>query len=250
MFNLDALQLIRDGELERLTRFLPPGKRVLEVGAGTGWQARELERRGWRVTAIDLPSSQYRDAQVFPVLRYDGTNLPFADGSFDCIFSSNVLEHVRDLGSLLREFRRVLAPGGVCVHAMPTPAWRAWSWVSALADIVPMLFVELLRGPRRPIRQRLGAVWRGVGDRLCPKAHGARGVGLTELWTFGSWWWRRVFARHGHSVIRVEPVGLFYTAWFLLGRRFSVASRERASALLGSACRVYVTSPADAQTSS
>ena len=53
----------------------------------------------WRLATIDLSSSQYADDQMFPVQAYDGRRIPFADSSFDVVFSSNVLEHIRDLSA-------------------------------------------------------------------------------------------------------------------------------------------------------
>src|SRR5208283_5218724 len=101
---------------------LPPRGRVLEIGAGTGQQALELKRRGFDVAAIELADSAYAGARVFPVTDYDGARIPFPDRSFDAVFSSNALEHVRDLAFMHAEIRRVLKPGGIAVHVMPTPA--------------------------------------------------------------------------------------------------------------------------------
>lgn len=56
-----------------------------------------------------------------------------ADGSFDCVFCSGVLEHVDDYVSALAQIRRVLRPGGVLllgvpfrqpIHLPPTDYWR------------------------------------------------------------------------------------------------------------------------------
>ena len=79
------------------------------------------------VTSIDLAGSTYARDRVFPVIDYDGRTLPFAAGDFDAVLSSNVLEHVYDLAGMEREIRRVLAPGGRCVHVLPTHVWRFWT---------------------------------------------------------------------------------------------------------------------------
>jgi SAM-dependent methyltransferase len=47
-----------------------------------------------------------------------------ADASFDFIFSSSVLEHVRDRERAMGELRRCLRPDGVMVHLMPSPTWK------------------------------------------------------------------------------------------------------------------------------
>jgi 2-polyprenyl-6-hydroxyphenyl methylase/3-demethylubiquinone-9 3-methyltransferase len=49
-------------------------------------------------------------------IRYDkgsGESLPYADGSFDCVFCCDVLEHVQDLPKVVSEIARVLKPGGI-----------------------------------------------------------------------------------------------------------------------------------------
>jgi 2-polyprenyl-3-methyl-5-hydroxy-6-metoxy-1,4-benzoquinol methylase len=100
MFNLEFLHAEREWEIERLARLFPTGCRILELGGGTGYQAQQLAHRGFPVASIDLPSSNYQQHKVFPVIVYDGRTFPFANGSFDVVFSSNVLEHVLDLGVL------------------------------------------------------------------------------------------------------------------------------------------------------
>lgn len=106
-FSIDQLNVIRTAEIAEIAPHLPPRARVLEIGAGTGLQALELQRRGFDVAAIELADSAYAGARVFPVTDYDGLHVPFAAQSFDIVFSSNALEHVHDLGGLHAEIRRV-----------------------------------------------------------------------------------------------------------------------------------------------
>ncbi|HEX6099680.1 MAG TPA: class I SAM-dependent methyltransferase [Thermoanaerobaculia bacterium] len=104
-----------------------PGVTVLDWGCGRGHFTYYLLRRGYRVTAYSLedppelfarlPAAE-RERLTF-VRGEDPAGLPFADGSFDAVFSVGVLEHVRELGGTeiesLQEIRRVLRPGGVLV---------------------------------------------------------------------------------------------------------------------------------------
>jgi 2-polyprenyl-3-methyl-5-hydroxy-6-metoxy-1,4-benzoquinol methylase len=117
---LDYLHAMRVYELGRVLEMLPPSGRVLEIGAGTGWQAQVLERRGYQVSAIDLAQSPYRADRVWPVAEYDGRTIPFGDGLFDIVFTSNVLEHIPHVREFQKEIHRVLKPeGGCCMCCRP-----------------------------------------------------------------------------------------------------------------------------------
>ncbi len=88
---LDHLEAIRRYELDIALQLLPLTGKLLEIGAGTGWQAQELEDRGYDVSAIDLPSSKYRENRIRTITDYDGKEIPFEDNVFDVVFSSNVI---------------------------------------------------------------------------------------------------------------------------------------------------------------
>lgn len=232
---------VRRYEIDVLARHFPPGARILEIGAGTGEQARALCRRGFVVTAVDVPTSEYGRDRVFEVLDYDGKRLPFPGASFDVVFSSNVLEHLEDLPAMLAEMRRVLKPGGYCVHAMPTPAWRMATAVAGYADA--LFYVK--RKLSLPSRPPLAKLVRGVARRMIPRRHGVRGNSLTELWFFRATTWRRVFRENGFEVREERPMGLFYSGYHVLGERLSTRARQSLARVFGSACRVYVVAPGE-----
>ena len=112
----------RQQELEALAEFLAPAAqksaRLLEIGGGNGFLARRLADMGFKVVSVD---PQPRQPSYFPVQIGDCTHLEFEDGSFDVIFSSNVLEHVEDIPTALAQMKRLLKPGGFMVHTMPLP---------------------------------------------------------------------------------------------------------------------------------
>ena len=95
---------------------VPPGagRRALDVGCREGNQSRWLERRGYVVTSIDV-ERLYDKCQVVDANKA----LPFADGSFDLIWCSEVLEHLVDPVFAARELRRVLRPGGELILTTP-----------------------------------------------------------------------------------------------------------------------------------
>jgi 2-polyprenyl-3-methyl-5-hydroxy-6-metoxy-1,4-benzoquinol methylase len=98
--------------MEQLLALIPTGARALEFASGTGQRARFLADRGFEVVAIDLARRVYAVDRIFPVQDYDGRHIPLEDASVDVILSSNVLEHVEDLPTILDDFRGILRPAG------------------------------------------------------------------------------------------------------------------------------------------
>ena len=97
------------------------GRRVLEVGLGQGAETEQLIRRGARWTGVDLTDTAVERTRMRLALRdlpfealhqASVVDLPFADGTFDVVFSHGVLHHVPDIVRAQREIRRVLKPGG------------------------------------------------------------------------------------------------------------------------------------------
>jgi len=98
------------------------GARGLDLGCGTGWYSRDLERRGFRITSLDRSEGQAGRARERRGARAavavgDAVRLPFRDGVFDFAYAINVIHHLPDRSAqaeALGELRRVLRPGGSC----------------------------------------------------------------------------------------------------------------------------------------
>ncbi|MEO7399073.1 MAG: class I SAM-dependent methyltransferase [Ilumatobacteraceae bacterium] len=115
---------------------LLPDDLVLDVGAGFGRHCFEAARRGGRVVALDFANDEVVATRAtlggmvaagempignyVGVLRADGTRLPFADESFGCVITSEVLEHIQDDITAIAEMVRVLKPGGTFAGTVPT----------------------------------------------------------------------------------------------------------------------------------
>ena len=162
----DVLEKLRRAEVELVRPWIEPGMRVLEIGGGSGFQASIMASWGAQVVSVDVPRQTPGNASYYPVQSYDGRVLPFADGGFDRVYSSNVLEHVGPLVALLREARRVMRPDGLAVHLLPTPAWRFWT----SATHYPFLLKRGIAAMRPPAGGR-----GGVAPELCERVR-RRGV--------------------------------------------------------------------------
>jgi SAM-dependent methyltransferase len=103
--------------VERLMTQPQPPKRVLDLGCGRG-DSVDLFRRydpnvDWvGVDIADSKEALQRQRADARFVTYDGLNIPFADRTFDLVYSNHVLEHVREPARQLMEVRRVLRPGG------------------------------------------------------------------------------------------------------------------------------------------
>jgi SAM-dependent methyltransferase len=98
-------------------------RRVLDVGCGTGALGALLRARGHRVTGLELvPEVAARAGEVLDEVvcaDVEDRPLPFPPGSFDAIILADVLEHLTDPWTVLRDCVALLTPGGRVVVSVP-----------------------------------------------------------------------------------------------------------------------------------
>lgn len=238
--NLQHLRELREHELQQVVSLLPPGSSVLEIGAGAGWQAKALADLGFDVQAIDVAESTYAEHQIWPVQIYDGHRIPFPDRWFDVVFSSNVLEHVPHVEAFQAEIRRVLKPGGIAIHVVPSGSWRFWTSLSHYADLLRNLKGDWEGSCDASLHERARWLARRIRESLLPPRHGERGNVVTEIFFFSRWFWVPFFRRAGWRVVARKSNGLLYTGYQIFALRLSVHARRLLSYLGGSACTIYV----------
>jgi ubiquinone/menaquinone biosynthesis C-methylase UbiE len=85
---------------------IPRNARVLDVGTGDGSIAASI-MRARKDIIIDGLDVMVRPSTKIPVARFDGTHIPAADESYDCVMMVDVLHHTLDPAALVREAARV-----------------------------------------------------------------------------------------------------------------------------------------------
>lgn len=106
------------------------GRDVLEVGSGAGQCSRWIRSQGGRAFGLDLSHRQLQHSRridemsgvAVPSVRGTATHLPFADASFDVVFSSfGALQFVAEIERAVAETARVLRPGGRFAFSITHP---------------------------------------------------------------------------------------------------------------------------------
>ena len=149
------------------------GKRLLEVGCGMGTDLLQFASGGAKVTGVDLTPRSVQTSrhhlelcgQTGDFALNDAERLPFADESFDVVYSNGVLHHTPDTAGAVREIHRVLRPGGLArVMLYYRHSWNYWVEITlhrgllrgqllrgkTAADIMSR-YVEVNEGEGRPL---------------------------------------------------------------------------------------------------
>lgn len=181
------------------------GQRVLEVGCGAGGHSALFARQGARVTALDLTADRARATQAkLDLLAADGCaavqgdaeRLPFADGTFDIVYSNGVIHHSPRTDVAADEIFRVLKPGGRAVVMLYCKSsFHYWFTL--------FLCTGLLRGAMFKSRDWLGRAteWIGGGPQTATNP-------ITRCYTAREV--RRLFARFENISLRKSEFALAF----------------------------------------
>ncbi|HUY28742.1 MAG TPA: glycosyltransferase [Candidatus Binataceae bacterium] len=108
--------------------------RVLDAGCGSSLIVQSLNN----VVGMDFNFSKLRFLSRYrmPLVRGSAFALPFRDASFDCVISSQVIEHIPFDEVLFSEMHRVLAAGGRLILGTPDYATRAWRIIEPIYGVL------------------------------------------------------------------------------------------------------------------
>ena len=236
---------------------LRSGDLVLDLGCGFGRHAYEALRRGASVVACDLGVDELRQVRavagvmhdaghvgptdagvgtvVLETANGDARRLPFADGAFDRVIASEVMEHIDDDDTAMAELTRVLRPGGTIAVTVPSlfPEKVCWSLSEDYhAPKVAGGHVRIYR------RQQIVAMLRAAG--MVPTGH-HRVHALHS-----PYWWLRCLVGPNQPIADSRLVTLYHRllSWDIEKAPRLTRWTERAlNPVLGKSLVVYATKP-------
>jgi SAM-dependent methyltransferase len=152
LFPMEVIQGLQlnttKGTVSRIVSLLAGKSRgkILDAPAGSGALSRILLKKGFDVLALDLDREGFL-AREAPFLSADlNGRLPFLDQVFDYVFCVDGIEHLENPYHTIREFERVLNPGGELFLSTPN--------ISALRSRLRYLFTGFHNKRKRPLNER------------------------------------------------------------------------------------------------
>jgi ubiquinone/menaquinone biosynthesis C-methylase UbiE len=112
-----------------------PGRRLLDIGGGTGNYAAALRSRGWEPTVVDASPQMRRQAESkgLATIAGNATELPLPDGGYDAVTLIAMLHQVEDWRTALAEARRVLGHDGrLALVGLAAEHLREVTWAYSL----------------------------------------------------------------------------------------------------------------------
>ncbi len=103
------------------------GRKILEIGCGSGWLTRNMVKKGYDVHVIDVSRKSIKEVLFsskiarfnFNFVQGNALKLPFKDNLFDSVLMVGVLEHIADYMKSLKEINRVLKKEGRFICGVP-----------------------------------------------------------------------------------------------------------------------------------
>jgi SAM-dependent methyltransferase len=228
----------------------------MEIGAGDGFLASMLVPYCRSFVTTDSYRARLVEAAVACAQRRlvcDAASLPFADASFDFIFSSSVLEHVRDRPAAFAEMRRCLRPGGLMLHIMPSRTWKLLQMIfyypHLLLGGIDLALDRLGQMSTPKLKQSEAALPCAVGERwsdrrnwrlsmktilhgVIPRVHGEFAGHVSEWRGFGAPSWEAEWRQAGFTVHQTLLLPLYSGYGFgfdrmrRLGERLGLSSHN------------------------
>ena len=191
----------------------------LEIGAGDGYQTTLLASHIDKLISSDLNFKRIKESLKVPAVEYksvdaDAIEGVFSPSNFDFIFSSNVLEHVRDPSKFLVATQPMLTDGGYATHIVPN-RWIKIFYLLFYYPSLALLVIDrifgklkgkpLFQGSNVDLENNINTVIpKKFSNRLkrflIPTPHGNFSGHMEEFIAFGRKQWERRFTEAGYSI--------------------------------------------------
>jgi len=228
----DWLHFIRHQETIPILKLLPDGSKILEIGGGDGYIASLFSKNGHVVTSTDIVP---RYPSLFPVQEMSADDLAFSNNTFDIIFSSNVLEHIKELQPVFKEFKRVAKEDALFIFVLPTPAWRLissfWYFFRLIDTSLSKIFNLFLKGTKiinkdnslyenHVETEKIKFLYMKKIKQKILHPHGEYTSFIHEIYYFSPFRWKCLFINSGFKIKSHKRGPLFYSGESIFKFRF------------------------------
>lgn len=221
------LQFAQRMKVETVRRHLRPEDRVLDVGCGNGLYMRTLAGSCREVTGIDITQSWLEAAQAAfarhgsrncALCKASGMALPFAEGSFDLVYSFSTLVLVPDIEAVMAEMVRVLKPGGFVVFDISNATslshrhWNTWYQTQGHPGLAALTWPEARATMRRLGLEIVEMRGFGLADQL-------KYWKPTMRWPHVDRLFHNARLDLDHVLSSRWPLSCFANRWYAVGRK-------------------------------
>ena len=149
------------------------GKKVLDLGCGTGIYTKIMKRYGAEVSGLDISQKMLdiakREVKGVEFRQGSAYNLPYRRGTFDVVLSALVIEHLTNTGKVLKEVNKVLKKDGVFIFSLHNPVISATEAYKGKKSEPIRVFINYFDEGMR--NQRWNFVRRGNPKVVVPSLH-------------------------------------------------------------------------------
>lgn len=210
----------------------------LEIGAGDGFQSQLLSKYIQNLVCTEYYPDSFSKVEKYESIEYkilDATHIreSFSNNEFDIIFSSNVLEHLFQIGKVLDGMYFILKDDGLMIHIMPNRLWKSLHlliWYLKYPKRIKKKYSKSIKvnhqnnwkvSGNNPAKQELKQKTTNKNKYLVPKPHGISNNNITEFIVFGKNYWKKLFVNVGFDIVEIRKLQ-FHTPYrynFEFGRR-------------------------------
>jgi 2-polyprenyl-3-methyl-5-hydroxy-6-metoxy-1,4-benzoquinol methylase len=183
----------------RMVSEVAPGRKLLDIGCGTGYFPAYMKERGFEVAGVEVdPAAREFAKQTFAIPVYSPEEFlnHEIEVTFDFITMWNVLEHVEDFDHYLEKMSEHLAPGGSLIFALPNCSaydarhykeiWAAYDVPRHLWHFTPSTFEMLLQKHALKITRMKRLVLDPFYNSILSERHKGNKLSMMSGFLFGT----------------------------------------------------------------